>query len=99
MDIKDNVFNSKASKRIVSLSVYNNAQSYKNGKYIHSAITLPNQKLNKNLRPQAAPFAFTDGRRFSQPIRHDKREIIAEIDSLKSKLAKEDIPFKIKTLK
>ena len=34
MDIKDNLFNSKASKKIVSLSVYNNAQSYKNGKYI-----------------------------------------------------------------
>ena len=99
MELRDTVFNSKSSKSIVSLSVYNNAQSFKNGKYTHSATALPNPKLGSNFRPQSAPFAFADGTRFAQSIRHDRREMIAEIDSLKNKLAKEDIPFKVETIR
>lgn len=51
------------------------------------------------MRPQSAPFAFADGTRFNQSIRHDKREEIAEIDSLKNRLASDDVPFKVETIR
>ena len=99
MDMINNVFTASSNKNIVSLSVYNNSSSYKNGKYTQSATVLPNTKINPSMRPQSAPFVFADGTRFNQSIRHDKREEIAEIDSLKNKLAKDDIPFKVDTIR
>ena len=99
MQLINNVFTSSAGQKIVSLSVYNNANSYKNGKYTQSAAVIPNAKINPNMRPQSAPFTFADGTRFNQSIRHDKREEIAEIDSLKIQLAKDDIPCKIETIR
>ena len=77
------------------MSVYNNAQSFKGSQYSQSAAALPNAKL----RPQSAPFKFADGFKFNKSIRRDTREEIAEIDSLKTKLAKDDITFNVKTIK
>jgi hypothetical protein len=54
---------------------------------------------NNRTRPVSAPFKFTDGITFNKSIRRDPQEEIAEIDSLKTRLAKEDIPFRIKTIK
>ena len=95
MELKDNVFVSRSGQDVISLSVYNNAPSFKDGKYTHSATVLPNPRM----RPQSAPFKFADGTAFTASIRQDKREEIAEIDSLKTKLAKDDIPFKVETIR
>ena len=94
MDIINNVFIS-GGHDVVSLSVYNNANSYKNGRFTHSAATLPNAKL----RPQSAPFKFAEESVYNRSIRRDKREELAEIENLKARLTKDDIPFKVETIK
>lgn len=93
-DIIDNVFHSGAQD-VISLSVYNGAPSFKSGKNTQSASVLPNARL----RPQSAPFKFADGTPFMMPIRRDKREELAEIESLKTRLTKDDIPFKVETIR
>lgn len=99
MDMINNVFLSGSSKNVVSLSVYNNAGKYKDGKYTQSASSLPRNRLQSAMRPQSAPFEFADGSSFNLSIRHNKGEVIAEIDSLKTRLAADDVPFKVDTLK
>lgn len=94
MEIIDNVFVSGAQD-VISLSVYNNQSSIKTTKFTQSAATLPNAKL----RPQSAPFKFADGFAFNQSIRRDKREELAEIDSLKTRLARDDNPVKVDIIK
>lgn len=96
LDLINNVFvASTTGQDVISLSVYNNASSFKDDKNAQSAKVIPNSKM----RPQSAPFKFADGMLFGKSIRQDKREEIAEIDSLKTKLAKEDIPFKVETIR
>lgn len=96
MELINNVFVASTSGQdVISLSVYNNKSSFKESKYAHSAAVLPNPKM----RPQSAPFKFTDEVLFGKSIRQDKLEEIAEIDSLKTKLAKDDIPFKVDTIR
>mmetsp|Transcript_35486 Transcript_35486/g.41061 ORF Transcript_35486/g.41061 Transcript_35486/m.41061 type:complete len:145 (+) Transcript_35486:1605-2039(+) len=96
MDLINNVFVAGGGQDVISLSVYNNAGSYKAGKFTQSASTLPNSKL----RPQSAPFKFADGGfAFNKSIRRDKREELAEIESLKARLTKDDIPFKVETIR
>jgi len=99
MEMINNVFTDGSKKDIVSLSVYNNSRSYRNGKYTHSATHLPGTNARTGFRPQSAPFEFADGTSFNLSIRQDKGEEIAEIDSLKNRLAAEDISFKVDTLK
>ena len=94
MDFVDNVFFSGAQD-VISLSVYNGTSSFKSGKMTQSAAVLPNARL----RPQSAPFKFADGTPFNFPLRRDRREEIAEIESLKTRLTKDDIPFKVETIK
>ena len=94
MELVDNVLSSEAQD-VISLSVYNGATSFKSGKNTQSASILPHSKL----RPQSAPFKFADGTPFNMPIRRDKREELAEIESLKTRLTKDDIPFKVETIR
>jgi len=94
MDIINNVFIS-GGHDVVSLSVYNNANSYINGRFTHSAATLPNAKL----RPQSASFKIGDDSAYNQSIRRDKREELAEIESLKTRLARDDILFRVETIR
>lgn len=96
MDMINNVFIHGGGQDVISLSIYNNASNYNKSGYSQSASVLPNAKL----RPQSAPFQFaSDAFEFKKSIRRDKREEIAEIDSLKTRLTKDDIPFKVETIK
>lgn len=96
MDLINNVFVASGGQDVISLSIYNNKSSFNKGGYAQSASVLPNAKT----RPQSAPFKFaSDAFAFKHSIRRDKHEEIAEIDSLKSKLTKEDIPFQVQTIK
>lgn len=94
MDIINNVFVSGGSD-VVSLSIYNNANSYKNGRFTHSAATLPNAKL----RSQSSSIKPGNEAAFNQSIRRDKREELAEIETLKTRLARDDVPFRIETIR
>jgi len=95
MDFKDNVFASGKGSDVISLSVYNNSASFNNGKYTQSATVLPNPKS----RPLSAPFNFADGIPYNRSIRRHPQEEIEEIDNLKTRLAKDDITFSVKTIK
>lgn len=97
MEMVNNVFIHGGGQDVISLSIYNNKTNYNKSGYIsQSATTLPNAKI----RPQSAPFKFaSDAFAFKRSIRRDKQEELAEIDSLKIKLTKEDIPFKVETIK
>lgn len=95
MEMVNNVFVASGGQEVISLSVYNNADTFKTKGYSQSATVLPNARL----RPQSAPFKFADNFQFNKSIRRDTREEIAEIDSLKTKLAKEDITFNVKTIR
>jgi hypothetical protein len=96
MDDIDNVFIANAGQDVVSLSIYNNSNQIRNSAYTQSAVTLPNAKL----RPQSAPFKFaSDAFAFKRSIRRDTQEELAEIESLKTKLTREDVPFKVQTIK
>ena len=96
MNLVDSALVERGGQDVISLSIYNNSVTKKPSGYTQSATTLPNAKL----RPQSAPFKFaSDAFAFKRSIRRPQIQEIAEIDSLKTQLAKDDIPFKVKTIK
>lgn len=98
-DLLDNIFVSRAGQDVISLSIYNNPPRFSKPSLpasTQSASILPSSKL----RPQSAPFKFAPSSfAFTKSIRRDQHEELAEIESLKIKLTKEDIPFRVQTIK